>query len=436
MYSKSILATCFLVLVSADAFAQSSNDVGLDVDPIAGMPPGEDELSCAVAQSFTGNNSNNVRLFRDGIPSDCPGKAFPGTHDVTGPYYYETFTHDNYSDETVCTTVNFDPNAGANPCGADAHASAYLYSFNPDNLAQNYIGDVGSSLTQPFSFDVPPFASMVLVVNNNFGQNMCDFAYEIVSLDCDDPTEDNATFEVNKTFNDGNPGDVDVTISCNTGLPLEQTKSISQGDGVKFVVTDFDDGELDCTITESIPTGYSANYYDFTGYNSDGCVFEDLPLGAARGCVVENVLDQVSIVVRKIWIDDNPQFNAPNYARADWNCYHSGYQIGADDAAFFGCDGDTCGSLSFYGADDTDSFYVYPDWDGTTYCTVEERIFESGVESSNNCGRLYVSPGRGNGCTITNTRFYEGIPTLSQYGLAILALLMLGVGMVGFRRFV
>jgi hypothetical protein len=35
----------------------------------------------------------------------------------------------------------------------------------------------------------------------------------------------------------------------------------------------------------------------------------------------------------------------------------------------------------------------------------------------------------------TNTVFFEGIPTLSQYGLALMALLMLGVGMVGFRRF-
>jgi len=32
--------------------------------------------------------------------------------------------------------------------------------------------------------------------------------------------------------------------------------------------------------------------------------------------------------------------------------------------------------------------------------------------------------------------FFEGIPTLNHYGMAILALLMLGVGFVGFRRFV
>ena len=38
-------------------------------------------------------------------------------------------------------------------------------------------------------------------------------------------------------------------------------------------------------------------------------------------------------------------------------------------------------------------------------------------------------------CTDLEDLFFEGIPTLSRHGLAILALLMLGVGMVGFRRF-
>ncbi len=39
-------------------------------------------------------------------------------------------------------------------------------------------------------------------------------------------------------------------------------------------------------------------------------------------------------------------------------------------------------------------------------------------------------------CTFTNTAYFEGIPTLNQYGMAIMALLMLGVGFIGFRRFV
>ena len=48
---------------------------------------------------------------------------------------------------------------------------------------------------------------------------------------------------------------------------------------------------------------------------------------------------------------------------------------------------------------------------------------------------ITVSVGNPAECTVTNTVFFEGIPTLNQYGLAIMALLMLGIGMVGFRRF-
>ncbi|MEE4216113.1 MAG: IPTL-CTERM sorting domain-containing protein [Xanthomonadales bacterium] len=38
-------------------------------------------------------------------------------------------------------------------------------------------------------------------------------------------------------------------------------------------------------------------------------------------------------------------------------------------------------------------------------------------------------------CTIYATAFFEGIPTLSLYGMVVMALLMLGVGFVGFLRF-
>ena len=58
------------------------------------------------------------------------------------------------------------------------------------------------------------------------------------------------------------------------------------------------------------------------------------------------------------------------------------------------------------------------------------------ISDDSDCQDLMIAPGVGAECTIENTRLYEGIPTLSQYGLALLALLMLAVGTVGFRRFV
>jgi hypothetical protein len=78
---------------------------------------------------------------------------------------------------------------------------------------------------------------------------------------------------------------------------------------------------------------------------------------------------------------------------------------------------------------------VIPDPSGSV-CNVWDTVQDSAVETKTDCGPMAISPGNGNSCTFYYTVFFEGIPTLSQYGLAIMALLMLGVGFVGFRRFV
>ena len=99
----------------------------------------------------------------------------------------------------------------------------------------------------------------------------------------------------------------------------------------------------------------------------------------------------------------------------------------------------------------TATFEVIPDFYSTaadpklqeyTTCYTKESLKDSYVELDNGCGEslsegtIMVSAGMGDECTMTNTVFFEGIPTLNQYGMAIMALLMLGVGFVGFRRFV
>ena len=58
------------------------------------------------------------------------------------------------------------------------------------------------------------------------------------------------------------------------------------------------------------------------------------------------------------------------------------------------------------------------------------------VIDDTDCNPVDVTYGEDASCVITAGVFFEGIPTLSQYGMAIMALLMLAVGFVGFRRFV
>jgi hypothetical protein len=242
------------------------------------------------------------------------------------------------------------------------------------------------------------------------------------------PPQPRATFEVNKDFTDDNPAGVEVTISCNTGLPLEQSKVITEGAGVEFVVVDFDDGEMDCEITEDVPAGYDAEYFDGTSTSSVSCEYLDVEWGGAFACRITNSPAPVDVVIHKEWvIEGSDDANGVNQEfRIDLRC----------DSEIIG--GNNYGNIwHIWWFDEGDATFiaeVVPDFPSTT-CEVEETVFDSAVEVDNGCGQFEVSAANGHECTITNTVFFEGIPTLNQYGLALLALLMLGVGFVGFRRF-
>lgn len=133
-----------------------------------------------VRTAFSGTNIELGRLSRNGTPSTCLGKAFPGTFGTSTQYYYQTFTYHNPTSGTQCVTVNFDPNSGSGtPCGANAHASAYLNSYDPNNIQNNYVGDVGGSITQPFSFNVPGNTDYVIVVTNTSSLSTCGFSFSI-----------------------------------------------------------------------------------------------------------------------------------------------------------------------------------------------------------------------------------------------------------------
>ncbi|HET6564240.1 MAG TPA: IPTL-CTERM sorting domain-containing protein, partial [Xanthomonadales bacterium] len=134
---------------------------------------------------------------------------------------------------------------------------------------------------------------------------------------------DRAVFKVSKNFIGGDGSDrALVMIECNTGLVLDPDRELADGESVEFLVSSFNDGGLDCSITESVDARYLPEFHNITDgvFMPGGCEYQD------------------------------------------------------------------------------------------------------------------VSPGDSLECEITNTVLFEGIPTLGQYGRAILAILMLGLGWAGFRR--
>jgi hypothetical protein len=94
-----------------------------------------------------------VRHFRDGIASSCgpPKAAFPG---ITQPgnRRFDAYSFTTCSNSAPsCITVTM---SGAN--AINLFTAAYSGSFNPANLAQNYLADPGSSAaSRTYSFSIP-----------------------------------------------------------------------------------------------------------------------------------------------------------------------------------------------------------------------------------------------------------------------------------------
>ena len=260
-----------------------------------------------------------------------------------------------------------------------------------------------------------------------------------------------AYFSVIKDFSDNSPDAVEVSISCNTGLPLEQSFVIqdSQSDpagalsppapGVVFVVTEFTDGTMDCTITETPVPGYAVDYTasgDSTSVDDDplnpGCHFSDVAWEDMNACEIANDAADATFTVTKEWeiVNDGGDV-VDESAQVTIQCDSL---ITDSNGYTYDCGGGYWCAYEYLG--DGDSLWVeVSTLTGDAYCSVFEYVGQSGVETdADDCFSRFLSAGSSDSCVIYNTVFFEGIPTLSQYGLALLALLMLGVGFVGFRR--
>ena len=124
------------------------------------------------------------RLFRNGVASTCPSKAYPGLFNAGTSYGYTVHSYSIQGGAATCLTVNFDPNTGSVPCGTNAHMSAYIGSYDPANQSANYVGDSGNSATKPFDFTVPAGATFKLVVTNTAAAATCDYRFNFTTTVC------------------------------------------------------------------------------------------------------------------------------------------------------------------------------------------------------------------------------------------------------------
>lgn len=235
------------------------------------------------------------------------------------------------------------------------------------------------------------------------------------------------TFPTTVDFSNNADAIVTVTLTCNTGTPLVQSFDISEGSGVDFVIQELDIAAATtaCDVTmDGLASGYtSATVCSF------GSVAPAVPLAETNPCNFTAQPVASLFEVYKVWENTDPDISLAY--EFDVQCTNASLTTDGSSTTITGTFagvGDGYGSGAFYPAPGQ-----------TSVCTATENMasLDSSVESDNGCaaGISFVIGTLEGSCTITNTIFFEGIPTLSQYGMAIMILLMLGVGFVGFRRF-
>ena len=363
----------------------SDNSSFCEINPVTGTttslpsPPGNDTegLAADPDNNYVYGIDNNLNLVR----FDVVGNAWT----TVGP----TVNIGSGNDIGLA----YDPNSQTLYA---AENDGELYSVDPSTGLATLIGDTGLPLGD---------YGLAFVPDMNIVQGT-------------------ALFHVTKTYSDGSTDEVEVTLTCNSGLPLTQSFTIAGGGpGVSFVVTELPDTGADCAVTETgSPDNYTVNMNcEWTGVT-----------GGTYFCRIVNQADPATYTVTKDWVIQDERLNEVDYSVDVSIVCDSDILAVGGVSTYVG----SSTTVSLSGEDSVD--VMVETLFGPANCYAEEDIVQSGVESdpSDECFGAELTAGGSAECVFTNTVFFEGIPTLSQYGMALMVLLMMGVGFVGMRRFI
>jgi len=254
---------------------------------------------------------------------------------------------------------------------------------------------------------------------------------------------ESATFVVQKQFADGNNiTPVTFNFQCTSGTVFNPSKTIfpeENGFGpyqVAFNVGDLPSGAVECQITQQPVSGYTPEYdceSETSCSTNDGagpCSFQNVSKGQTGLCLVRNQVDPVEITVSKEWLYTRSEIVVDDNAAVSLYCSN------VTDG-----DGDSIGNVmrwrwDFTGNPSSQVATVFPNFEGSTKCWTEEQLGSSAIESESTCSApVSIAVGDSErSCAVTNTVFFEGIPTLNPFGLVLISALMLLTGLVSVRR--
>lgn len=233
-----------------------------------------------------------------------------------------------------------------------------------------------------------------------------------------------ASFTVDSRLGESAADGLQVHLECRsaaTGVPLAMESAWLPRDGTTvFEVPVRQDEEGSCTVTAEAPPGVEMHFRGDGGslvdIADDGCHFSGVQPGHANFCQIQVSSLATSITVFKKWIGATRE--EPD-VQIELVC--AGERI--QDARSI-----NAGKPGGWSLDLTDPEGVR--------CDVFETAREEFIPDAEDCRDILVLPGSQEECTMVNTKVVKMIEMLNRYGLVIMILVFMVVGMIAARRFV
>jgi hypothetical protein len=211
---------------------------------------------------------------------------------------------------------------------------------------------------------------------------------------------------------------LDVELVCGKGNVANQTSTITGVGRVTLKEGDFEAASINCRVKAIPPAGYSVSYETRGDSSSlvdrNGCLFARITQGQSNDCEISLTQEPVRLTVYKKWVGASGQEQDVQISLECESGEFSGYRYINE------------GSPNGWEIRDIDPEGIL--------CNVSETVRDNFNPDIIDCQGLYILPGKGEECTLVNTKIVKRIEMLNRYGKLIMIFLVLVVGLVAMKR--
>jgi hypothetical protein len=211
---------------------------------------------------------------------------------------------------------------------------------------------------------------------------------------------------------------VSLEVICSSGQFGESPRQLRAPGRTELGLADFQDKKTSCQLRVDLPDGYSAEYSvrseSVSRANQDGCQFARVAHGATNYCRIEVTQDPVSLTVYMKWIGRSGDEEDVQLSLECESGEYSGFRYINE------------GSPGGWEISQVDPEGIL--------CNVSEKVRDTFSPDIIDCQGLYILPGKGEECTLINTKIVKRIEMLNRYGKIVMILLVLAIGLVAVRR--